>query len=195
MKKLVQALVLGTLILAGVAPQAAATEVAVVDITYIIKNHTRYKQLRATITDQVKQVEAELRSEFKKITKEREKLQQFRQGTPEYRKLEREIAKRLSDLNVQKQIKRKEIADEDAQRLLQAYQEITSIVSSIAERYKITLVVNFDSNKLDPYNKKQLSNIFRRFVVFQNKRDITKLVLNELTRRYQSAARPAKTTR
>ena len=188
MKKPVWALVLGSLILASVAPQAAATEVAVVDISYIITNHGRYKRLRATITDQVKQVEGELRKQFKKITEERKKLQQYRQGTPEYRNLERKIARMVSDLNVSKQLERKKIADEDAQRLLQAYQEITGVVKSIADRYKISLVVNFDSNKLDPYNKKQLRTIFRRFVIYQNKRDITKLVLNELSRRYQSSA-------
>jgi Skp family chaperone for outer membrane proteins len=195
MKKLVQALVLGTLILAGAAPQAAATEVAVVDITYIIKNHGRYKQLRATITNQVKEIEASLRAQFKTLTEERKKLEQYRQGTAEYRKHERKVAQMYSDLQVQRTIKRREIADEDAQRLLQAYKEIASVITSVAERFKLGLVVNFDSSKLDPLNQKQLSTIFRRFVIFQNKRDITKHVLEELTRRYQSASRTSATRR
>ena len=75
--------------------------VALLDVNYIFKNHARFKGMMEDMKGDVQRAEERVKSEAKAIKKLSEQLKQFRVGTPEYKQLEAELAKRQADLSVQ----------------------------------------------------------------------------------------------
>ena len=170
---------------AGVAPSSAAapsnaTLVAVVDMGQIFKNHPRFKQQLEAIKQELVAYEKQLNEQKKAITKEREKQVDLKAGSPEYKRLEEEVARRISDLQVTDQLKKKEVMEREARVFYETYQDVTREIGKLADRYGISLVLRFDSDKIDPNDRNSVLAGINRPVVFQRKLDLTQEVLQSL---------------
>jgi Skp family chaperone for outer membrane proteins len=166
------------------------TRVAVVDIGYIFKNHNNFKNLMEGMKKDVTAFEAELRKRGDEIRRNQEKLkgnELYKPGTPEYKRLEEEVADKQAKLQADTQLKRKEFLEREAKIYHRVYEEITREIGAFADRHRIDLVVRFNSQKIDPDNRQSVLEGVNRAVVFQRKLNITYSIVDALNRRSGAA--------
>jgi Skp family chaperone for outer membrane proteins len=113
-------------------PASPSAHVAVIDVGYVFKNHARFKQAMDKMKDEVMAAENGLKAERDRINGLMEQLKGFNVGTPEYKKLEAEIAKGQGDFNVNAQLQKKDFMDREAKVYLQVYTEVEKAVAQLA---------------------------------------------------------------
>ena len=165
------------------APRAAgpAAHTAVIDVGYIFKNHARFKTAMDKMKDEVLAAENALKAERDRINGLMEQLKGFNVGTPEYKKLEAEVAKAQGDFNVNAQLQKKDFMDREAKVYMQVYAEIEQAVSQFARQHGIAVVHRFDGDPVDSSDRNRiLGNITRSIVYHDPQFDITPEVLRML---------------
>ena len=162
-------------------PATPASHVAVIDVGYIFKNHTRFKTAMDKMKDEVLAAENALKSERDRINGLMEQLKGFNVGTPEYKKLEAEVAKAQGDFSVNAQLQKKDFMDREAKVYLQVYSEIERAVSQFARDNGIAVVHRFDGDPVDSSDRNRiLGSITKPIVYYDPQIDITPDVLRML---------------
>ena len=162
-------------------PATPASHVAVIDVGYIFKNHTRFKAAMDKMKDEVLAAENALKSERDRINGLMEQLKGFNVGTPEYKKLEAEVAKAQGDFSVNAQLQKKDFMDREAKVYLQVYSEIERAVSQFARDNGIAVVHRFDGDPVDSSDRNRiLGSITKPIVYYDPQIDITPDVLRML---------------
>jgi len=163
------------------APSGPATHVAVVDVGYIFKNHARFKAAMDKMKDEVMAAENGLKAERDRINGLMEQLKGFNVGTPEYKKLEAEVAKAQGDFNVNAQLQKKDFMDREAKVYMQVYDEVEKAVAQFAREHRIAVVHRFDGDPVDSSDRNQiLRGITKPIVYYEPGIDITPDVLKML---------------
>ena len=162
--------------------RTVGTNVAVIDINYIFKNHQRFKQAMEDIKSDIEAFESHLRDERNVITQKTEQLKGQPAGSPGYKMLEEEIASMHTKLQLETGRKRKDILDREARVYFNAYQEIEHHVATFANRNGIGIVLRFNSEPMDPTKRDSVLAGVNRAVVFQQSLNITQPILTELHR-------------
>lgn len=158
-----------------------ATAVAVIDVGYVFKNHARFKAAMDKMKDEVMAAENGLKSERDRINGLMEQIKGFNVGTPEYKKLEAEIAKAQGDFNVNAQLQKKDFMDREAKVYLQVYTEIEKAVEQFAREHRIAVVHRFDGEPVDNSDRNQiLRGITKPIVYLEPGIDITPDILKML---------------
>ncbi|PHY03247.1 MAG: hypothetical protein CK530_02135 [Planctomycetaceae bacterium] len=164
-----------------VSSAGPATHVAVIDVGYIFKNHTRFKLSMDKMKDEVMAAENDLKSERDRINGLVEQIKGFNAGTPEYKKLEAEVAKAQGEFNVNAQLQKKDFMDREAKVYLQVYTEIEKSVAQFAREHRIAIVHRFDGESIDNSDRNQiLRGITKPIVYLESGIDITPDVLKML---------------
>jgi Skp family chaperone for outer membrane proteins len=158
-----------------------ATHVAVIDVGYIFKNHARFKAAMEKMKDEVLAAENGLKAERDRINGLMEQLKGFNVGTPEYRKLEAEIAKAQGDFNVNAQLQKKDFMEREAKVYLQVYTEIERAVSQFARENGIAVVHRFDGEPVDDSDRNKILGSITKPIVYHDPQvDITPDILRML---------------
>ena len=167
---------------AAQAPAASpANHVAVIDVGYVFKNHARFKAAMDKMKDEVMAAENGLKAERDRINGLMEQIKGFNVGTPEYKKLEAEIAKAQGDFNVNAQLQKKDFMDREAKVYLQVYTEIEKAVEQFAREHRIAVVHRFDGEPVDNSDRNQiLRGITKPIVYLEPGIDITPDILKML---------------
>ena len=175
----------------GAVPSGPPTHVAVIDVGYIFKNHARFKQLMDRMKDEVMAAENSLKAERDRVNGMVEQLKGFNVGTPEYKKLEAEIAKAQGDFNVNAQLQKKDFMDREAKVYLQVYGEIEKAVEQFAKQHRIAVVHRFDGEAIDSSDRNQiLRGITKPIVYLEPGIDITPDILKMLNAQSGVATQP-----
>ncbi|MFM8735151.1 MAG: OmpH family outer membrane protein [Pirellulales bacterium] len=168
---------------AAAAPRAGApaSHAAVIDVGYIFKNHARFKTAMDKMKDEVLQAENALKAERDRINGLMEQLKGFNVGTPEYKKLEAEVAKAQGDFSVNAQLQKKDFMDREAKVYLQVYAEIERAVGQFARDNGIAVVHRFDGDPVDASDRNRiLGSITKPIVYYDPQIDITPDILRML---------------
>jgi len=164
---------------AGARPPA--THQAVIDIGYIFKNHARFKAQMDKMRDEVMAAENGLKAERDRINGLVEQLKGFNPGTPEYKKLEAEVAKAQGEFNVTAQLQKKDFMDREASVYHDVFGEIEQAVARFAQEHGIAVVHRFDGDPVDSGDRNQvLRGITKPLVYYDRSIDITPDVLRLL---------------
>jgi Skp family chaperone for outer membrane proteins len=165
------------------SPQNAATHgVAVVDISYIFKNHARFKAAMEGMKKEMDNIEAQLKAKREEIAKLESKRNSYNLGTPEYKQLDEQLAKEMADFNLDMTRLRKDFLDREAKEYYKTYQEVVDAVGVYATQRNIGLVIRFNADPVDPNRREDVLREINKPVVFQNRIDITGEVLRSLNR-------------
>ncbi len=167
-------------------PMAAprSSSVALLNVAYLFDNHPRLKQMRDEMKADVERADAAVKAEQENIKRLAEKLEQYR-GTPEFKAIEEEVAKRSNDLKLQIALQRKEFMLREARMYHQTYQEIADEVKYYCEQNGIDVVLRFNADKVDLENPESvLIHVNKPVVYYATERDITGIVLTTIYRRY-----------
>jgi Skp family chaperone for outer membrane proteins len=160
---------------------SGAGHVAVIDVGYIFKNHARFKAAMDKMKDEVLAAENGLKAERDRINGLMEQLKGFNVGTPEYRRLEGDIAKAQGDFSVNAQLQKKDFMDREAKVYMQVYAEVEQAVGQFARQHGIAVVHRFDGEPVDNSDRNRiLGNITKPIVFFDPQIDITPDILRML---------------
>ncbi len=161
-------------------PAAASHLVAVVDLPKVFDGHPTFKTKLETIQQQLKQLEKEFESKQAELSSRGKQLSDLNPTSPDYKRLEAELARQMADLQIQARQAKKDFLQREALQYYTSYNEITSAVHRVAERHNIGLVLRFDSSDIDSSDPQAVAHGINRAVVVQRNLDITQLVVNEL---------------
>jgi Skp family chaperone for outer membrane proteins len=132
-----------------------------------------------------------LKAERDRINGLMEQLKGFNVGTPEYRKLEGEVAKAQGDFNVNAQLQKKDFMEREATVYMQVYSEIERAVSQFAREHSIAVVHRFDGEPVDTGDRNRiLGTITKPIVYYDPQIDITPDVLRMLNGAAPVAGQP-----
>jgi Skp family chaperone for outer membrane proteins len=183
----------------GASPPSAGNHpIAVVDITYILDHYPRLKADMETYKRDFESTGASFKKEQEALVKKAEALKGLKAGSPDYKKLEEELAQRESDLKVKAALKQKEFAEAESKIYLRAYQDVSTAIRVYSERHNIQLVLRFSGAPADPNNRDAVRAELLKTVQYSHRDiDITDPILAELNRNaavaspQNSPARPA----
>ncbi len=172
---------------APAANRGGTPSVVVIDIGEVFKQHAGFNQQLNQLKEEIKSLDAYYQGEQKKMASQREKLGTYNAGTPEYKKLEEEVARMASDLQVEMALKQKNIAEQEAKVYFNTYKEIYKQVEVFADSYGITLVLRHNNVQMDPQKRDTVLQGVNRAIVFQRNLDIT----DEVVKRVNAGAATA----
>ncbi|MEX2173642.1 MAG: OmpH family outer membrane protein [Pirellulaceae bacterium] len=183
---------------ATAAGTPSGTNVAVIDVALVFKNHVRFNAAMGDIKKDIEAFETYVRGEQTKLKSRAEELQQFSASSAEYKAKEGELARQGSELQVQVGLKRKEFLEQEARVYFRVYTEIEQSVTLLAQRNRIGLVLRFNSEPMKEDARASVLQGVNRAVVYESGINITDQILQDLNRNAapptaQGAAVPPRT--
>lgn len=172
---------------------AAPTQVVVLDVGYLFKNHAGFNAEMAKIKDDVMAVENKLKQEQERIRGMMETLKSYQPGTAEYRKLEGDVAKAQGDFQVKAQLDKKDFLDREARVYHRVYGEVEQAVAAFARQHRIAVVHRFDGEPVDAKETdraKIMAHLSKPIVYHDGTVDITPDILRVLNGQAAVAAQP-----
>ena len=156
--------------------------VALLDVGYIFKNHSGFKQQMESMKAQVATFEQGLKSKQAEIQNKSRQLGDLKPGSPQYKQLEETTTKQLADLKVQMQLKRKEIMEQEAKIYMATYKQVMSSVATFANAKNIDLVLRYDreASPSDEASPQETLKIINRPVIFEKGLDISDTILRQV---------------
>ncbi len=169
----------------AVSSQASSPpNIALLDVSFIFKNHPRFKAMREELEADVRREEANVNRESDAIRKLGEQLDSFRKGSPDFKAMEEEIARRQADLTVKVQLQRKEFLNREAKIYNNVYQEIEQEVGYYCANRGIDMVLRFNGDEVDVDKPDSVLSYINKPVVWYDKsRDITPFIRDALVNR------------
>ena len=163
-------------------PAVGGTSVVVIDVANIFKNHIRFNEKMKEIKAEIDAFEASIRAEQTKFKQKGEGLQQFNPSSPEYKKLEEELARMQSEVQVQVGLKRKTFLEQEAREYYKTYREIEQSVAVFAQQNRIGLVLRFNGDEMKADDRNSVLQGVNKAVVYHDRLDITEWILRDLNR-------------
>ncbi len=165
------------------ARPAGGPNVALLDVSYIFKNHARLKRMMEDMKADVERAEQQIKKDKEELTKLGEKLQDFNKGTQNYQQLEEELAKRQADLQVRVQLQKNQFLQQEATIYHNVYQEILQATEYYCKQNNIDMVLKFNGDPVDVNRPESIQNeLYKPVVWYQKSLDITPAILQELNR-------------
>lgn len=166
--------------------------VAVVDVSYIFKQHKKFRATMDSMKKEMETTESELKADRDKIGQQEEQRNTYQPGSPEYKKADEELARNMAEFNLKMTRLRKEFLEREAKVYYQTYLEVGAAVKYYAEHHDVGLVLRFNGEPVDPNRREDVLREINKPVVFQNQVDITPEILALLNRDQpaQQTARP-----
>ena len=149
-----------------------------IDIGEVFKQHAQFNKQLAGLKDEMKNLESFYQGEQRRVAQKRDELSTYNPGSVQYKKLEEETARMVSDLQVEMALKQKNIAEAEAKLYFNTYNEITQHVAEFAERYGISLVLRHNNVQMDPQKRDTVMQGVNRPIVYQQKLDITDEIIS-----------------
>lgn len=167
----------------GVQP-LAGQPIYLLDLNHVFENYSKLKAMREQLQNEAQRAEQVVKERREAIRRMQEELENFRPGTPDYKKLEEEITARVADLNVYVARQRKEFMQQEARDYFTVYQEVMDEVNYFATQNRAALVLRFDRKRVDPEMPDSVVRALNRQVIWNNMGlDVTDYILNNLNRR------------
>lgn len=168
--------------------------IAVVDISYIFKNHATFKATMDAMKAEMEKIEAELKADRDQIAQKEQQRNGFNVGSAEYKQADEEIARLMAEFNLKMTRLRKDFLEREAKVYYRTYLEVNKAVEFYAQRHNIGLVLRFNGEPVDANRREEVLREINKPVVYQNSIDITPDVLALLNRGPATAAGTAAPT-
>lgn len=163
---------------APAAPSYQATPVATLDMAYLFRNHVQYKQLDDALRAEIGAAEQTFVGEQKALQELSRRLGEYKPGTPEYKAIEEDLAKRDADLRLRGAIMQKNFGEKKAKNYYDVLQSVKNYVRHVANERGILLVVNFNGDEIDSSNPQSVVRGLSETVLYQHVSvDITPVIL------------------
>lgn len=167
----------------GQPAPTAGPRLALLDVSRIFKNHQRFKSMMEDMKADVERAEAQVKAERDTIGKMAETLQDLRKGSPDYKQMEEDLAKRQADMAVRVNLQKNEFLQREAKIYNAVYQEIWQATDYFCKQHQIDMVLRFNGEEVDVDRPDSvLTHINKPVVWYDRGLDITDAILTDLNR-------------
>jgi Skp family chaperone for outer membrane proteins len=169
------------------ANQAAAQDessagglVAVLDVARVFKENQNFESKMASIKSEADGLKSQIEAQMTALQGEAQQLVQYEVGSSERNQLEASLEQRQTSLRTKARQAEADLLNREARIYYETYEEMKSVVGSIAGQHGIALVLRFDSSPIDPENRPEVIKGVNRSVVFHRKLDLTSMVISKM---------------
>lgn len=165
--------------------------IGVVDVSYIFKEHARFRATMEGMKKEMESIETQLKADRDKIAQTEQERNKYNVGSAEYKKFDEDVARMMAEFNLKMTRLRKDFLEREAKVYYQTYLEVVEAVGYYAKRHNIGLVIRFNGDTVDPNKREDVLREINKPVPWQDNVDITPDVLALLNRDAGQARNPA----
>lgn len=172
---------------------AAATQaeiphkIALIDMGRVFKEYKKIEVLKEDWKSEFQVNEDNAKKLTAQIQQVVEQMKEFKQGSPEFIKLEKQQTDMAAKLGAFKQTAQRELLRKEAELLKTVYLETMDVVEKMAVKYGYTLVMRFNSDTFEGEDMSKMQLVMNRVIVYhQTEDDLTDGVINHLNRRFDA---------
>lgn len=187
---------------APAAPAAGAThQVGLIDMAFVFKNYDKFKEMTEALQGDAKAAQAKAETMIGEMKTLQTNLQEVKEGTPEFSKIEKNLLDRQTELETFRKMQQREFLRKEAEIYKVVYLEVQDAVQKYAKFYKYTLIMRFNRQGVDDAeNPQEIINSMNRQVVYYMEQDdltdpILKFLNDEYAKSKGGAAAPAREAR
>jgi Skp family chaperone for outer membrane proteins len=155
---------------------------AVVDVTYIFKNYSKFNQQMEQMKTAMEAADTQLKADRDAVAGKEEMRQQYNPGSPEFKTVDEEVARLKAEFQLKAGKIRRDFMEREAAVYYSTFMEVSNAVMHYAQNNNIGMVLRFNGDSIDPNNREDILRAINKPVVFQNNVDITPDVLALLNR-------------
>ena len=178
-------LVAVTVAVATLANSASAQEksgiVAVLDVAKVFKENRAFDSRMQSIRSTAEQLKAEIQQKQEAIKQEAQGLKQFEVGSPDRNQMEATLEQKQAALRTEARQAEMDLLSKEAKVYYETYEQMQRVLKSLSAQHGISLVLRFDSQEIDPTNRAEVIKGVNRAIVYQEKLDLTKLVIGQMS--------------
>ncbi|QDU93386.1 OmpH family outer membrane protein [Lignipirellula cremea] len=172
-------MVCGGLLVSTVSAQSQSP-VVVLDVSKVFKEHIRFKQDLQLMTKDAEAFQAYIQQQEIRVKALLEEQQGSRPGDPVYNRTDEEMTRIRSEVQVQSQLKKKELMMREAKVYFQYYNELQAEVGKFCDAQKISLVIRWNSEPIDQDDRVSVQQGVNNSIVYQRNLDITPLMIEKV---------------
>ena len=172
---------------AGAVPKAAAsvpngTNVAVIDIAFIFKNHIRFNSQMKALEAEAQEFQTWMQQRERELQAIKEGLKDLKQGTPDFQKKEEKLASEGTTFQLEVRRRQLDVSQREAGLYYDAYAELEKTVALFAQRNRIGIVLKYNRDTIKRDDRRSVMEGLARPVIYQSQLDITSLILSEVNK-------------
>ncbi len=175
-------------------PQWTQTGAALVDVASLSRSHARLLQSLEALKEQHGASAQALKAESERGNQLTEQLRKLQPGSPEYKKLERQIAKMRADFELHGKRATNDIKDQEGKLYYAFSRELQSELRSFAHATGTQLVLRYDPPAQEINDPRRVLHEVQKLIVYQRGLEVTPVVQQAMQRRAgagPTANRPA----
>ena len=170
------------------ASQAEAPhKVALIDMGRVFKEYKKIEVLKEDWKSEFQVNEDNAKKLTAQVQQVIEQMKEFKQGSPEFIKLEKQQTDLAAKLGAFKQTAQRELLRKEADLLKTVYLETMDVVEKFADRFGYTLVMRFNSDTFEGEDMSKMQLVMNRVIVFHRAEDdLTDGVIKYLNRQFDA---------
>ena len=170
-------------------PAAAQAEpphkIALIDMGRVFKEYKKIEVLKEDWKAEFQVNEDNAKKLTAQIQQVIEQMKEFKQGSPEFIKLEKQQTDLAAKLGAFKQTAQRELLRKEADLLKTVYLETMDVVEKFADRFGYTLVMRFNSDTFEGEDMNKMQLVMNRVIVYHRAEDdLTDGVIKYLNRQF-----------
>lgn len=167
------------------AVKSLPVKIGLVDMTRVFNEYNKFKDMQSALQAEALGLKAETDGIAAQAKRIRQELGLLKPGAPEFNKLEATLAQLSSDFAAKQKIGQLSIRRKEADIFKNIYVDATAVVQMYAKHFEFTMVMRFNSAKLDQNDNASVANGLSKLVIYhRHQDDITDPVIDYLNRKY-----------
>jgi len=190
-KSLITTIALAVLAVSSFAPTAAAQGggiVAVLDVAKVFKENKNFDTEMKQIKTQAESLKSQIQQQQEAIKAKAMQISQHPAGSTERNEMEAKVEQEQAALRTSARQAEAELLNREARVYYDTYTKMKSVVSDLAAKHSIALVVRFDGGSVDPASRPDVIKAVNRSVVYHRDIDLTNMVIDGMGPRIAEAA-------
>lgn len=154
--------------------------VAVLDVAKVFKDNGEFNSKMEAIKSEADGLKVQIQQQQEAIKNEAQSLTQYEIGSPERNQLEATLEQKQASLRTKARQAEADLLNREAKIYYDTYEQMQTVVSSIASQHGISLVLRFDSDVIDSTNRAEVIKGVNRSVVYHRRLDLTNMVIRQM---------------
>lgn len=172
------------------AANAPKFGIAVVDVSYIFKEHKQFIATMEGMKDEMKNIDSQFKGKRDALMKLEEERNRLNVGTPEYSAKDDQFATKKAQLGLEVERVRKQFMTRESKVYFETYQDLSYKIAEYAKQRNIGLVLRFNGARPNGSDRGDILKDINKPVVFENNIDITRDIVAIVNADSRTASRP-----
>ena len=180
-KRWIAALVFSVCLVGFTTTTFGQTNVAIVDIGEIFKNHVEFTRGLEALKQEAEQFKNGSASIQQELLKKAEGLRMYQPGSDEYIRAESALAQETAKREVEQKARMTDMMIREAKLHYDTYVEVTKLISDYCQKQGIALVLRYNGMQMNPKDPATIMQKVNGNIVYQRPdKDITPIIIQQI---------------